>query len=320
MNKKILIIAGDPNSINSEIICKAWKKLNKKIKTKLILIANYNLILTQVKNLKINIKLNKLLNINTKNVSNALNIIDFPINFKDCFQVSKLEASKYVIGCLKLAHKLSEKKKVSGFINCPIDKILIKKKNILGVTEFIAKEANLKNSSEVMFLHNKKLSVVPITTHIQIKDVSKKINKKLIITKVKTLNNFYKKLFRKEPKIAVLGINPHNGELSKNSEEVKKIVPAIKILKKTINIFGPFPSDSFFIDEYKKFDVIVGMYHDQVLVPFKSLFKFDAINITLGLKYIRISPDHGTAKNLIGKNKANPLSLIKCIDFINKSK
>ena len=81
---------------------------------------------------------------------------------------------------------------------------------------------------------------------------------------------------------------------------------------------GPIVSDTVFIDEYKKYDVIVGIYHDQVLSPFKTIFKFNAINITLGLKYLRLSPDHGTAKNLIGKNKANFLSLYNCIKFINK--
>ena len=78
------------------------------------------------------------------------------------------------------------------------------------------------------------------------------------------------------------------------------------------------PADTVFIEKYKKYDVIVGMFHDQVLTPFKTLFKFDAINITLGLKYLRVSPDHGVALDLICKNKANPFSLINCIKFINK--
>ena len=148
----------------------------------------------------------------------------------------------------------------------------------------------------------------------------KKITAALIINKIKTLNQWYKKKLKKKPKIAVLGLNPHNAELRKNSEEKRIIIPAIKKLKKSgINIKGPFVSDTFFIDSFKKFDLLIGMYHDQVLTPFKSIYKFDAINITIGLKYIRTSPDHGTAKSMIGKNKANPNSLIKCIDFINKS-
>ena len=83
-------------------------------------------------------------------------------------------------------------------------------------------------------------------------------------------------------------------------------------------MYGPFAADSLFMNNFKKYDVIVGMYHDQVITPFKTLYKFNAINVTLGLKYLRVSPDHGTASDLIGKKKANPKSLIDCINFINK--
>ena len=107
--------------------------------------------------------------------------------------------------------------------------------------------------------------------------------------------------------------------MRKNSEEIKIILPAVKKLKTIgINIKGPLVADTIFMNDYKKFDVIFGMYHDQIITPFKTLFRFDAINITIGLKYLRVSPDHGVANKLIGKNKANPMSLIKCIDFINK--
>ena len=83
---------------------------------------------------------------------------------------------------------------------------------------------------------------------------------------------------------------------------------------------GPLVSDTVFINEYKNYDIIVGMYHDQVLSPFKTIYKFDAINITIGLKYLRVSPDHGIAKNLVGKNKANVISFLKSIEFIEKFK
>ena len=169
-----------------------------------------------------------------------------------------------------------------------------------------------------MLLHNKKLSVVPITTHINLKDVSKKIKKEIIVKKIKTLIINYKKIFGNKLKIAVLGLNPHNAEYIKSSEEVKKIIPAIKQLNKFHKIEGPFVADNFFKKKYKKYDVVVGMYHDQVLIPFKHLFQYDAINLTLGLDYIRVSPDHGTAKDIILKKKGNPESLLKCIKFIER--
>ena len=167
-------------------------------------------------------------------------------------------------------------------------------------------------------IYNKELSVVPLTTHIKIKQISSKISSKLIIKKIKTLNKYYKKLFKIKPKIGVLGLNPHNNEFEKDSEEVKYIIPAISNLKKQkINVEGPLVADTVFINNYKKFNVIFGMYHDQVLGPFKTLFKFDAINITLGLKYLRMSPDHGPAVDLIKKNKADYSSLDKCLKLLN---
>ncbi len=320
MTNKIIIIAGDPNSINSEIIFKAWKKISPKIKKKIIIIANYNLFATQANRLNFKLRLKKVKNINEKLNTNFLNILDYKLKFKNCFNVSKRLASNYVMGCINLAHTLSSQKKIKGFINCPIDKKLINKNNrVYGVTELLAKKSKIAKSSEVMLLFNKKLSVSPITTHLKVKEISKKIKKKVIISKIKTLLKFYKVKFNKIPKIAILGLNPHNGEYLKETEEIKEIIPAINALKKIkkININGPKSADSFFIHEFKKFDLVVGMYHDQVLIPFKNLFKFNAINITLGLKYIRISPDHGTAKDKIGKNAGNPESIIQCIKFLN---
>lgn len=316
MNKKIILVAGDPNSINSEIIYKTWKKLKKNIRKKIYLIGNYKLINEQLKKLNFKIKTIKVNDINI--ISENLKIIDIPIKFRNPFNVSLKNSSKYVIKSLNLAHKLSLDKKIKGLINCPINKKLIKKNKICGVTEFLALKSVTNNNSEVMMLYNKKLSVVPLTTHINLKNVSKKINKNLIITKIKTLDKYYKKIFNKKPKVAILGLNPHNSELEKESEEINKIVPAIVNLKKNgLNVHGPIVADTMFIKDYKKFDVIVGMYHDQVLIPFKTLFKFNAINITLGLDYIRVSPDHGTAIDIIKKKRANFISLFECVKFIN---
>ena len=170
-----------------------------------------------------------------------------------------------------------------------------------------------------MLIFNKKLSVCPVTTHLPLSHVSKEINKLKIIKKVKTINSFYKKNFRRKPSFAILGLNPHSFSGSEKSEEKKYIIPAIKTIKKLgIKATGPIsPDTSFLLFKKYKFDVMIGMYHDQVLSPFKTLFKYDAINITLGLPYIRISPDHGIAENIVGKKKANPKSLIESIKFFN---
>ena len=316
--KKIILFSGDPNSINTEILFKSWKKISKSLKKKIYLISNYNLILDQSKKLNFSFKISKAKNINDKKNEFSLKILDVNLNYKNPFDVNFKDSSKFVNKSLDLAHKLSLDKNVLGLINCPIDKKLLLKKNI-GVTELLSKKCNVRNNSEVMLIRNKKFAVSPITTHINIKNVSKNLKSKIIISKILTIHKFYRKFFKKIPKIGILGLNPHNAEMQINSEEKKIIIPSIRTLKKRgINLIGPLVSDTLFIEDFKKFDVIVGMYHDQVLTPFKTIFKFDAINITLGLKYLRVSPDHGVAKKLIFKNKANPKSLIECINFVNK--
>ncbi len=319
MSKKIFIVAGDPNSINTEIIFKSWIKLDDRVKKKIFLIASHDLILKQFKKLKLKISLIKINHLSNQIDSNKLKIIDVPLKFNDPFNISENYSSTYVKRCLNLAHNLSIKNKKNFIINCPIDKKLLSKSKKIGVTEFLATKCKIYTDSEIMMIYNPKFSIVPLTTHLSLKEVSKNITQKKILRKILSLNKSYKKLFKKKPKIGVLGLNPHNGELRSNSEEVLHIIPAIKKLKKKgLNIKGPLVSDTIFVENYKKYNVIVGMYHDQVLSPFKTLFHFDAINITLGLNYIRVSPDHGTAVDLIGKNKANYLSLMKCIEFIYK--
>ena len=269
--------------------------------------------------MKYSIKIVAVNDLNQKFSNNCLKVLNVAVSFKNPFKVNKKNSSKFVIDCLNYAHKLLLDGYATGIINCPISKNLLKK-NKIGVTEFLAKKCKIRKDSEVMLIYNNKLSVSPITTHVDLKDVSKKISISLIVNKVIKINSWYIKNFKKKPKIGILGLNPHNGELRKNSEEKKKIIPAILKLKKlNINTSGPLVTDTIFMN-YKNYDVIVGMYHDQVLTPFKTIFKFNAINITLGLKYFRASPDHGTAINLIGKNKANYLSLLNSINFLNNFK
>ena len=122
-------------------------------------------------------------------------------------------------------------------------------------------------------------------------------------------------------KIGILGLNPHCESIDEFNEDKKIIKPAINnLLKLNYNVSGPFSADTIFLKQNrKKFDVIIGMYHDQVLTPIKTLFEYDAINITLGLPFTRISPDHGPNEKMLGKNLSNPLSLIRAIEFLDKN-
>ncbi len=313
---KFAIILGEPNSINSEILAKSIVS-----KKRSLIIGSSKLLQSQFNVLKIKKEINTIKSLaEVNNLRKNLNVLDVPLKFKKPFEVNPKESSKYIKKCFYLAHKLCVQKKLKGFINCAVDKKnLFKNKNI-GITEFLSKKNNL-NNSEVMMIYNKKLSVVPLTTHIELKNVPKSLKKVNLKKKIVTLNNFYIKYFKIKPRIAVLGLNPHNSELKKNSEEAKIIIPMIKSLKKKYKISGPFSADTAFIkNNRKKYDVIVGMFHDQVLAPFKTLFEFDAINITLGLPYIRISPDHGIAKDKIMLNKSNPKSLNECVKLISSLK
>lgn len=320
MIKPIAIIAGEPNSISSEIIFKFWKSRKKFYHKPIVVIGNAELLELQKKKLKYKIPIKKIdLNFKKENlIGNKLPVYDVKFSQNKPFKKISKKSNNYIFKCFDIALKLSKKKKILGLINCPISKEFLFKKKYQGITEYLAKKSGSKDN-EVMLIYNKKLSVSPLTTHIPLSQVSKKLSKSKMIKKLITINKFYKKYLNKNPNIGILGLNPHNFSNKKKSEESEIILPSIKIAKKKgIKVIGPISADtSFMVFKKYKLDVIVGMYHDQVLTPFKALFQYDAINITLGLPYIRISPDHGVARNIVGKNIANPNSLIYSIKFFN---
>ena len=131
--------------------------------------------------------------------------------------------------------------------------------------------------------------------------------------------NYYRKNYN--PKIAVTGLNPHCESILKFNEDDKIVFNAINSQKKRgINVSGPFPADTIFLKENRKrFNVILGMYHDQVLTPIKTVFEFNAINITMGLPFLRVTPDHGPNQNMVGKNISNPISLINALTFLDRN-
>ena len=168
-----------------------------------------------------------------------------------------------------------------------------------------------------MFMCSETLRVGVVTMHIPLKDVSSSISKELIMSKLRLMNNSLKEDFRTErPKIAVLGLNPHAGDRGLlGDEEQNIIIPAIKEANaEGIDTFGPFPPDGFFAATLQsKYDAVLTMYHDQGLIPFKTLSFDSGVNYTAGLPVVRTSPDHGTAFDIAGQNKANPRSMLFAI-------
>tara|TARA_Y100000816_G_scaffold180015_1_gene130233 strand:+ start:1036 stop:1998 length:963 start_codon:yes stop_codon:yes gene_type:complete len=312
----IIIVGGEPQSIFLEIFLKAIKK---KSQHPIILVSSRDILQKNIEKFKKNLKLNEL----NKNFSNikkgSVNLVD--INYKK-FSFSKKKitnvSNSYIEKSFDKALEIIKKNGCSGLINGPISKESFLKGRFNGITEYLAKRTNSKNP--VMLIYNKKLAVCPLTTHIPISEVPNKIKKKDIIVKIKKIDHFYRKYLKRTPRFGVTGLNPHCESFGKDNKEKKEIIPAIKVLKRyKININGPLAADTIFLREnLKKFDVIIGMYHDQVLSPIKTLFGFDAINITLGLPFIRISPDHGPNVQMLGKNKSSPKSLIESILFFKK--
>ena len=314
----ILVFAGEPNSIFLEIFFKSIKKV--KIQNPLILIGSYKLLTLQMKKLNFKKKIKILDQKNLKNYrldNTSINLINVNYDTNKAFEKISSKSNNYIEECFETAFKIIKRYKIKKFINGPINKKTFLNKKFLGITEYISEKFNSKMSC--MLIYNKKLSVCPITTHLPIKLVSKKINRKNISNKVFLINNFYLKKFGFKPKIAILGLNPHCESVHKYNEDDKIIRPTIKYLKKKYYVSGPYSADTIFLkNNRKQFNVIIGMYHDQVLTPLKTIFEYDAINITLGLPFDRISPDHGPNEKMLGKNISNPLSLLRAIQFLEK--
>ena len=317
--KPIIIVPGQPKSIFFEIF---FKSLNiKKIKSPLILVCSVNLFNLNAKKYKLNKKINLINSELTKIklINNYIYILDIELK-KSISSKTQLNYNKqYLKNCFDESFKLLKKNFTYKFLNGPINKKDFLGKDYLGITEYISNSFNQKKTG--MLIYNNKLSVCPLTTHLPIKLVAKKISKSLVQNKIKIINDFYIDKLKFKPKIAVTGLNPHCESISSFNEDEKIILPAIKFAKKNgISVSGPYPADTIFLEQNrKKFDVILGMYHDQVLTPLKTLYEYDAINITMGLPFIRVSPDHGPNEKMVNKNLSNPTSLFKALEFLDNN-
>jgi 4-hydroxythreonine-4-phosphate dehydrogenase len=319
-NKPIIIINGEPNSIFLEIFFKALRY--KKFRSPLILISSLKILKLQMKKFKFknNINLIEYKDFKKNIIDNkSINLINVKYKQKKVFEKISNKSNSFIKNSFDIALYILKEGISNKFINGPISKKSFLNKNYLGITEYLSKKTNSKKTA--MLIYNKSLSVCPLTTHLPLKMVAKKISKDLIYEKVSLIDNFYKKNRRLKPKIAILGLNPHCESVHKFNEDEKILKPAIKnLFNLGYKIYGPFSADTFFLkDNRKKFDVVIGMYHDQVLTPFKTIFEYNAINITLGLPFIRISPDHGPNEKMMGKNISNPQSLIEAIHFLDKN-
>jgi len=311
---KLAITLGDPSGINSEILLKALNKLPKRNIS--YVIYGSKKALEKAKKLTgvdLNIKEIKSINDVVKSGIYLINLYDLDVEFGS----SSKETGKASVVYLENAVKDVLEKKADALITLPISKQWIMESGFpyAGHTDYLAEVSGAKEYAMVLMC--KKLKVALITTHIPLKDVPSQITKEKIISKVRLINREFKEKFGiSKPKIAILGLNPHasdNGNIG--NEEQNIILPAVKTLREDgIEITDPLSPDTAF-NRYKDFDIYVAMYHDQGLIPLKLLCFRKAVNITLGLPFIRTSPDHGTGYDIAGKNIADPSSTIEAVEL-----
>ena len=321
--KIILITSGDPSSIAPEITIKALQssKINKNIFPVIVtdpqLIQNYNDII--IDNWKIN-EIKDQSNFTDYKV-NYFNIISIQIN--DIVRLGKpsIVNCEFIKSSILKCMELESKTSVSAIVTNPINKKIMYKSGFkyAGHTEFLASHSKI-NTQPVMMLVAQDLKTVPLTIHVPISEVSGLISKELIIKTVKIVAKDLTEYFGiNKPKIFITGLNPHAGENGEiGSEEQNIIIPAIRKIKNSndFEIQGPFSADTLFSSEARKtYDVVICMYHDQALIPIKTIDFNNGVNVTLGLDFIRTSPDHGTGFDIAGKNNASPDSLIAAINL-----
>jgi 4-hydroxythreonine-4-phosphate dehydrogenase len=232
---------------------------------------------------------------------------------------------KYAVLSLLAASQALRENHIDGIVTAPIHKknVLSANFNHTGHTPFFKELAGADDV--LMLLYTTNLKVALVTEHIPLKDVAGHITKETILRKLQLLYHSLRKDFGiDKPKIAVLGLNPHSGDgglLGKEDEEM--ILPAVKEAKKHILVYGPYSADAFFARaSYLQFDAVLAMYHDQGLIPLKTIAAGEGVNYTAGLPFVRTSPDHGTAFDIAGKNEADPSSFItalfECIDIVRR--
>ncbi|MCP5495411.1 MAG: 4-hydroxythreonine-4-phosphate dehydrogenase PdxA [Leptospiraceae bacterium] len=312
--KPIIISGGDPTGIGEEIFIDSIKELQKLSKSRLVVFVSSmrNSKISQFEPIELEEKV--------KNLSKGLILYrskDLLKNRKYANKPGKPSelSGKIAYDSLQLAIKLQ--KKIGGnMITLPLSKEWVIKagiKNFVGHTETLSKEYG---KDTFMMMVGQNLRVIPLTTHIPIAKVSKFLKKLKIDSLIQSIKN--NQMFH-NPVIGFCGLNPHAGENGKiGKEEIEILIPYITMMKKNgLKVEGPLAADSVFTKHcMDKYNLILSCYHDQGLIPFKALEGLNGVNVTLGLNFIRVSPDHGTAFDIAGKGMANSTSFQKCIKLL----
>ncbi|MFZ1292414.1 MAG: 4-hydroxythreonine-4-phosphate dehydrogenase PdxA [Melioribacteraceae bacterium] len=305
---------GDVNGIGPEIVIKTLNKLPSKKHSKIIFICPQNVFYETLK--FVPTKFEFIVSKNILDFENTKKILIYDLgNVKFNFGKPTISSGKISYNSIITACKFASQNKINVIITAPISKYAFHKAkiNFPGHTELLADYFNIKKFA-MMFLSNK-MKAGLATIHIPIRNISKELTRlKLQDTVSVIINSLHNDFKLKNPKIAMLGLNPHAGENGEiGSEEINLIDPFIKSKN---NLFGPFVPDAFFGNHlYKNYDLTIGLYHDQILIPFKLMNFNKGVNFTAGLPIVRTSPDHGTAFDIAGKGIASTDSMIEAFKF-----
>jgi len=319
------ISAGDVNGIGTELIIKAFSDHRLLELCTPIIFGSNKLINFYRKSIPD-------ANFNYQSTKDFSRIAHKQVNIYNCWeeeiaivpgQLTDIGGS-YAVKSLTMAVEALRDKKIQGLVTAPIHKKNTQSANFnfTGHTPYLKHAFNVNDVLMLMVSDNFRVGLV--TEHVPVKDIAKYITREAILSKLNILRDSLVKDFGiDKPRIAVLGLNPHAGDeglIGKEEEEVIK--PAIKDAKHNMLVFGPYSADAFFARNYhSRFDAVLAMYHDQGLIPFKSLASGEGVNYTAGLPMVRTSPDHGTAFDIAGKNKADATSFLAsiyaCIDIIH---
>jgi 4-hydroxythreonine-4-phosphate dehydrogenase len=319
------ISIGDLNGIGSEVILKTFEDIRMLELCTPVIFANVKIVSFLKKELNLELHIHGIDKLEQLVVGkiNVLNVWREGYDLE--FGKNDAVVGGYAIQSFVAATKALKEGLVDVLVTAPINKYNIQSEEFKfpGHTDFLDKE--LEGDALMLMVHDD-LRVGLLTDHVPVNEVAKHLNEKLIFSKIKTIIQTLKQDFEIEkPKIAVLGLNPHSGDNGVIGQEEEKIIkPALKKLFEAGNmVFGPFPADGFFGSaQYEKYDAVIATYHDQGLIPFKTLSFGNGVNYTAGLNKIRTSPDHGTAYEIAGKGVANNESFKEAvylaIDIYNK--
>ncbi len=317
---KFVFTCGDINGIGPEIVIKTLNQITRyKTHHKFYFICPSNIFQAATLHIKPIFKY-EIVNQKEQDSSDIVTVINSG-TAKQSIGKPTISSGKASYKSLVLSYELLRRDDADAVITAPISKTAIKMAgiNFSGQTEMFAKWSNTKNYA--MTFLSKKMCATLFTIHNPLQDVSKLLNIKkldaLVEVIIRTLKTDLQVL---KPKIAVLGLNPHAGENGIiGKEEIDIISPVIKKYAKSVSIKGPFSSDAFFGSKaYKNYDMIVGMYHDQVLIPFKLLNFSGGVNYTAGLPIVRTSPDHGVAYDIAGKFIADESSILQAFKYAKR--